>query len=34
MDSEIVNGGASNGHTDLEATVLQRYGNAAEEVEA
>ena len=34
MDSEIVNGGASNGHTDLEAAVLQRYGNAAEEVEA
>jgi len=34
MDSEIVNGGASSGHTDLEAAVLQRYGNAAEEVEA
>ena len=34
MDSEIVNGGVSNGPTDLEAAVLQRYGNAAEEVEA
>ena len=34
MDSEIVKGGANNGHTDLEAAVLQRYGNAAEEVEA
>lgn len=34
MDSEIVNGGVSNGHTDLEAAVLQRYGNAAGEVEA
>ncbi len=34
MDSEIFNGGASNGHADLEAAVLQRYGNAAEEVEA
>ncbi|MGZ8496773.1 MAG: methyltransferase domain-containing protein, partial [Candidatus Binatia bacterium] len=34
MNSEIFNGGASNGHADLEAAVLQRYGNAAEEVEA
>ncbi len=34
MDSEIVNRGVSNGPTDLEAAVLQRYGNAAEEVEA
>ena len=34
MDSEIVNGGASDGHNDLEAAVLQRYGDAAQEVEA
>ena len=34
MDSEIVNGGVSNGRTELEAAVLQRYSDAAEEVEA
>ena len=34
MDSEIVNGGASKGQTDVEAAVLQRYGEAAQEVEA
>ncbi len=34
MDSEIVNGGVSKGQTDVEAAVLQRYGDAAQEVEA
>ena len=34
MDSENVEGGAINGHADVEAAVLQRYGDAAEEVEA
>ena len=34
MDSEKVKGRASKGQTDLEAAVLKRYGDAAQEVEA